>query len=264
MTVRLDEMTWPEVKELLTKPHAVILPIGSTEEHGGHLPLNVDSATGTYIAEGAAKKVVTEHGINVVVAPTIDYTDISPHKIFPGTIGVKLDTLMKMLVDIIEAFLDQGFKNIFALSAHLENNSPLEVAVRMIKDKRPAANIFAVTSVHGLGFDVHKTAVKAGLAGMGHALEIETSHSLVIQPQNVHLDRTILGHRRLPISTRYIGATGQDKSKGVLYCSGVEESEESGTAGDPRMASKEEGEQLLSSVISDLADIIVQVVNPKK
>jgi creatinine amidohydrolase/Fe(II)-dependent formamide hydrolase-like protein len=134
----------------------------------------------------------------------------------------------------------------------------------MIKDKRPTANVFAVTSVMGLGFDAHKGGVKAGIAGMGHALEIETSRSLVIQPQNVHLEKTIKGYRKLPISTRYIGSAGEDRTKGVLYCSGIEESKESGTSGDPTMASEEEGEKLLSATISDLADIIVQIVNPPK
>jgi creatinine amidohydrolase len=259
--VRLDEMSWPDVREFLTKPHAIILPIGSTEEHGAHLPLNVDSLTVTYIAESAARKVMEENNLNVLVAPTIDYTDVSPHKMFPGTIGVKLDTYLRVLVDIMEAFLDQGFQNIIALSGHLENNSPLEVAVRMVKEKRPKANLFALTAVHGLGFEAMPGLVKAVPAGIGHALEIETSYSMVIQPQNVHLEKTLKGYRKLPISTRYIGPTGQDKSKGVLYCSGVLESEESGTAGDPTMASKEAGEKLLAAITKDLADIVVQVIN---
>jgi creatinine amidohydrolase len=262
--VRLDEMSWPEVREILSKRHAVILPIGSTEEHGAHLPLNVDSLTATYIAERAARKVKEDSNIDVLVAPTIDYTDVSPHRRFPGTIGIKLDTFMKVAVDVIEAFLDQGFDNIIALSGHLENNSPLEVAMRMVKEKRPKANIFAVTHVHGLGFDAMPGLVKAGLAGMGHALEVETSFSLVIQPQNVHLEKTIKGHRKLPISSRYIGQTGEEKGKGILYCSGIEESEESGTAGDPTMASKEAGEKLLSAMIKDLADVVVQVVKIKE
>jgi creatinine amidohydrolase len=264
MNVRLDEMSWPEVRECLTKPHAVIIPVGSTEEHGGHLPLNVDAITATYICEAAAKKVMEENKISVLVAPVVAYTDVTPHKIFPGTIGVKLDTFMQVMQDIIEAFLDQGFKNIIAMSGHLENNSPLEVAIRMVKERRPKANLFAVSEVHGLGFDAMPGLIKGGLAGMGHALEIETSFSLVIQPQNVHLEKTIKGYRTLPISTRYIGITGGDRSKGMLYCSGVEESHESGTAGDPSMASKEAGEKLLNAIVKDLADVVVQVVNIKE
>ncbi len=93
---------------------------------------------------------------------------------------------------------------------------------------------------------------------MGHALEGETSFSLVIQPQNVHLEKAIIGSRNLPISSRYIGIDGEDKTKGVLYVSGITGNEESGTHGDPRMASKEEGEKKLKAIVNDLADIMIQ------
>ncbi len=264
MIVRLDEMSWPEVKGVLSKPNAVILPLGSTEEHGAHLPVNFDSSCTTYIAEHAARKVMNENKICVLVAPTIDYTEVSLHKMFPGTIGVKADTLIKVIMDVVGSFLDQGFKNIIALTGHRENRASLEVAFTMIADDHPEANIFAITSVRGIGFDARPGLVKAGIVGEGHALEVETSMALVIEPQNVHLDKAIIGSRKLPLSPRYIGDTGKDTSKGVIYCSGITGFEESGTFGDPTMASKEAGEKLLSAMIGDLADIIVQVVKPQK
>ncbi len=60
MTVRLDEMNWPEVKEVLSKPNVIILPLGSTEQHGTHLPINFDSFCATYIAEHAALTMLQE------------------------------------------------------------------------------------------------------------------------------------------------------------------------------------------------------------
>jgi creatinine amidohydrolase/Fe(II)-dependent formamide hydrolase-like protein len=164
----------------------------------------------------------------------------------------------------MEAFLDQGFHNIIGLSGHLENNSPLELACRMVADRHPEAKVFGLTIVHGLGSHALPGLLKGGTAGMGHALEVETSCALVIQPQNVHLAKTIVGYRKLPLSEKYIGPVGEDKTKGVLYCSGIKESDESGTSGDPRMASKEAGEKILSAEISDLAEAIVQVVTKKK
>jgi len=264
MALRLDEISWLDVKEVLSRPHAVILPIGSTEEHGAHLPLNVDSSAVTYIAEGAARKAMDEHGVTALVAPTIHYADVGPHKRFPGTIGIKIDTLIRVIVEIMEALLDQGFHNIIGLSGHLENNSPLELACRMVADRHPEAKVFGLTIVHGLGSHALPGLLKGGTAGMGHALEVETSCALVIQPQNVHLAKTIVGYRKLPLSEKYIGPVGEDKTKGVLYCSGIEESDESGTSGDPRMASKEAGEKILSAEINDLAEVIVQVVKKKK
>ncbi|MFC1902544.1 creatininase family protein [Chloroflexota bacterium] len=259
MTVRLDEMSWPEVKEVLSKPNAVILPLGSTEQHGTHLPINFDSFCATYIAEHAAQKSVDEHEISVLVAPTIDYTDVSVHKMFPGTIGVKPDTLIKVIVDVVRSFLDQGFNNIIALTAHRENDCPLVVALHMIAEDYPKANLFAVSTID-LGSDARPGSVKAGVAGRGHALEGETSKALIIEPQNVHLDKAQIGARELPLSERYIGAHGMDRSKGVIYCSGLKGFEKTGTFGDPTMASKEEGEKILLAQISDLVDIIGQAV----
>lgn len=260
MKIRLDEMSWPEVKELLTKPNAVLLPLGATEQHGAHLPINTDSSVATYIAEHAVQKVADEHGIYAIVAPTIDYTDVAFHKMFPGTIGVKVETLIRVIVDIVESFLDQGFKNVIVFNAHYPNNCSVQAALRIVAARRPEANIFGVCSVRGLGFDAHRGSLKAGTAGMGHALEVETSYALVIQPQNVHLDKARIGSRRLPLSQRYIGATGADTDKGVIYCPEHFGHDESGTAGDPTMASKEAGEKLLAAIIGDLADIIAQIV----
>ncbi len=263
MTVRLEEMSWPEVKEALNKPNVVILPMGSLEQHGAHLPLNVDTAIATYVAEHAAQKVVDETDIRVLVAPTVVYTDITCHKQFPGTVGLKIDTLIKALEEILSGFIEQGFNNIILFASHLQNSTAMEAACMMIKDKYSGVNIFATTSVFGLGFDV-KSATKAGVAGMGHALESETSFSLVIQPQNVHMEKAIIGSRNLPLSSRYIGPDGENKTRGVLFVSGITGNEESGTYGDPRMASKEEGEKKLKAIIGDLADIMTQIAKPGK
>lgn len=260
---RLSELSWPKVAEIMDKPNVIILPMGSTEQHGAHLPLNVDSICATSIAEKAACKVMETTDIYVLIAPTIHYTDVSIHKIFPGTIGIKADTLVRVLCDIVTSLLVQGFRNIILFSSHHENNCPMEMALRLINDDNKDTNVFAITSM-GLGFDVRPGLIKAGVAGQGHALEIETSMSMVLQPQNVHLEKVLKGSRKLPLSTRYIGEAGSDKTRGVVYCSGITGFEESGILGDPTMSSKEQGEKIFSAMIKDLADIIVQVSKVKK
>ena len=71
MTVRLDEMTWPEVKDVLEKSYVILLPVGSTEQHGPHLPLNIDSFWATHIAEETAKTINDQQkDVSVLVVPT--------------------------------------------------------------------------------------------------------------------------------------------------------------------------------------------------
>ncbi len=264
MTVRLDEMTWFEVKEALSKPHAVILPLGSTEQHGAHLPLKTDSLHATYIAEHAAQQVVNKHNICVMVAPTLDYTDVSVHKMFPGTIGLKVDTLIRVIVDILECFIDQGFSNIIVLNSHLHNNCCMEAAVRTVAYQHPQAKLFAVSSVRGLGSAVAPGLLKGGTAGIGHALEIETSGAIFMEPEHVHLDRVIKGSRKIPLAEKYVGASGEDTGYGIIYYTGITGFEESGIHGDPTLASREAGEKLITAIVNDLVDIVVQAVKSAK
>jgi creatinine amidohydrolase len=259
LAVRLDEMSWTEVREVLKKPNVVVLPLGSTEQHGAHLPLNVDVVCGTYLAENAARKVMENHNVQVLVAPTLPYTYVAFHKMYPGTVGVRLETLTKVIEEVVTSFLEQGFNNIITLTTHSENACPMEVALRVVAEHWQKATLVGVTSL-GLGFDVRSGIAKAGNAGLGHGLEVETSMVMVEQPELVHLDRAIIGSRKLPLSEKYIGATGFDRSKGVLYYTGTKGFEKSGIQGNPTMASKGEGEKILSAQISDLADIITQVI----
>ncbi len=260
MTVRLDEMTWLEVKEVLRKPHAILLPVGSTEQHGPHLPLNVDSCWATYIAEQTARKVNDQHkDVSVLVAPTIHYTDVSCHKMFPGTVGVKVDTLIAMIEDIVKSFLEQGFKHLILCNAHIENNCSIEAALRKVAYEFPHAGLYGVNLV-GLGSDVRQTLTKAGVEGMGHALEAETSMMLLMEPQHVKLDRAPIGKRKLPLSEKYLGGAGMDRSKGITYCSGITGWEEFGIMGNPTLASREEGEKIVEATRDHLADMIMQII----
>jgi creatinine amidohydrolase len=98
MELRLAEMSWLDVEEVLKKPNAIILPVGAIEEHGLHLPLNVDSRIATYVSEHAAKKVMEENQISVLVAPCINYTETAGLGFalsgYVGTIGLSMDTII--------------------------------------------------------------------------------------------------------------------------------------------------------------------------
>ena len=71
--IRFGDMRWPEIEDVLGKPNVVILPIGSTEQHGRHLPVNFDAYSATYYAEQVARKVTAENSIHVLVVPAIPY-----------------------------------------------------------------------------------------------------------------------------------------------------------------------------------------------
>jgi hypothetical protein len=113
----LFEMTWPQVKELLTKTKTVVIPVGSTEQHGHHLPLGSDSMQGTDMVKRLIKKFA-DNGITVAGAPTMPFGISHAHMKFPGSITISSKTLMAVLTEVVQSLYHHGFRNYVLLLAH--------------------------------------------------------------------------------------------------------------------------------------------------
>ncbi len=257
--IKLDEMSWPEVKGVLEKPNVVLLPMGSMEQHGLHLPLNVDCCCAAYIAEQAARKATDEGNIRVLVAPTIEYTWVMrDFGEFPGTIGVSVDTLLVVLTDILRGFLSQGFNNIVVVNGHFPNTLPISLALGKTSIDFPEAGLYLI-DWWKLGFDVIPKIRKSSVLGF-HADELETSLMLVIQPENVHMEKAVADRPSFSLSSRYVGINGYGPVDFHSRKKFPKIGKSPGVMGDPTVASKETGEKIISAVVSDLAEIIVQVL----
>ncbi len=255
--VKLNELSWPEVAEVLKRPNVVLLPVGSMEQHSLHLPLNVDSCCATYIAEQAAKKVTGDGNIRVLVAPAIEYTWVQgDFSKFPGTIGVSVDTLLLVIGDIIRGFISQGFNTIILVNGHFPNSAPLSLALGKTSIEFPETGLYLV-DWWKLGFDVIPRIRKSSELGF-HADELETSLMLVIQPENVHMEKAVEDRPGYSLSERYVGVGG----RGPVTFHSRKKFPKMGTSpgvmGDPTVASRETGEKIIAAVVDDLADIIAQ------
>jgi creatinine amidohydrolase len=259
MKIKLNDMSWPEVEEVLKKLNAVLIPVGSVEQHGPHLPVSVDSRCATYIVEQAAKKVTEEQQIRVIVAPTIQYTEVTTFECFPGTIGISVDTEIRIIGDIARSFIKQGFKNIIFVNGHHSNIIPINTALRQMSVDYPDAGLYAV-NWWDLGFEVIPK-IRKSVTSL-HADELETSLSLVIQPENVHLDKAVKDEPDYTLSERWVSRDFAGCNR-VFYHSGKKLPKfrkNPGVMGDPTVASKETGEKIIKAVVDDLAEIIVEVV----
>lgn len=272
MKIRLEEMSWPEVEAVLREPNAVLLPTGSIEQHGEHLPLNVDSRCAEYIAEEAARRIASEHNIRTIVAPTVKYVEISTFSKYPGTTGISLDTFMRVIGDILHSLASQGFKNIIIVNGHSPIRAPLAAAlqrtgIELQNAGIPNIGLYAV-NWWDLGFDVVPN-IRKSESGL-HADELETAVSLVIQPENVHLDKAVKWFPSWSLSSRWVGSPDliQRSPPRVLahsrkrYPGGPREAP--GVMGDPTVASRETGEKIISAVVDDLVKIIVEVVKSER
>lgn len=119
-------MTWPEVATYLDRAEGIILPVGSTEQHGPMGLIGTDALCATVIAERAAS------ACGAVVAPTLALTPAPFNTAFPGTISISQETFRALVGEVLDNLTRQGFRRIYVLNAHGANLDPLraELAAR--------------------------------------------------------------------------------------------------------------------------------------
>jgi len=120
--MRLDLATWPEVETYLQKQSGIILPVGSTEQHGPIGVIGTDALCATAIAERAADIA------NAFVAPTLAYTPAPFNTGFPGTMSLSEPVFRQVFAEIIAGLSAQGFQRIYVLNAHGANLVPMKAA----------------------------------------------------------------------------------------------------------------------------------------
>jgi len=172
----LQEMTWPEVKEYLTRSEMVIIPLGSTEQHGPALPLGTDC----YHALDISKQISARTG--VVVAPVLLVGYSSYHSGFPGTLSVTPETMERVLFESAEFLIKYGFRRIMFFNYH-GGNSLVEATVIHRINHETEATAIAI----GIGSPIQKNEESDSLDY--HAGVEETSSMLYLEPGMVRMDK---------------------------------------------------------------------------
>jgi len=235
--MRLEELTWPEFNTVKEKVGAVILPVGSVEAHGRHLPLGTDVFAPVEIANRVEKKL-KEKGVEVLVAPPVWYGHTFTLNVYPGTINVSADALKAYVAEILREFAREGLKRLVLLNGHGGNHSPLLLAAEEVAEE----------------FDVEVWLINWWLdfreeilevcSSQEHAGEDETSVILAIKPELVKMEeaRGKKRTRKVRVIRRDIGFE--------LFPDGVN--------ADPRKASAEKGEEILDMVSERIARLLVE------
>lgn len=189
----MAEMTWYEFDERKEKD-VVILPVGSVEQHGPHLPLFTD----TIISEGFAK--LLGERVNGIVMPAINYGYKSQPAsgggpLFPGTIDLNGKTLISLVMDILEELIRDGVKKIAIVNSHFENQAFLLEAIDLVSKKMPTGTKIIMMSWWDLISQptIDKVFDEVEFPGwaLEHAAITETSLILKFVPNLVHMDRLI-------------------------------------------------------------------------
>lgn len=136
MQTLLERMTWPEAKAALERGVAVVIPVGSTEQHGHHLPLSTDT-----INVYALARLAAERSGQAVVTPPVAFGTAHNHMHFPGTITLQLDTLKALLVDVAASLIHHGFHRLLLLNGHGGNISAVGAAAEQIREAFPQCRL---------------------------------------------------------------------------------------------------------------------------
>ncbi len=168
------------------KDSLVVLPIGATEQHGPHLATGMDYFTVESIARTAA--TIAGEQIPIVVTPALPFGSSHHHFVFGGTMSLSTETYFRVLFELTESLVTDGFTRIFLLNGHGGNHELAQLAVRDIALKHPvraAAGSYWYMAWDALvGVDAH-----LGRRLPGHAGDFETSIMLSLRPELVAADR---------------------------------------------------------------------------
>ncbi len=180
-TVFLGEMTSPEVERFLAAGHdTVIVPTGSTEQHGPHGPLLTDVLVPTEVARRIAPQV------GAVVAPAINYGLSYPHTGFTGLVQIRIPTFMALIEDVAVSLATAGFRRIVFLNGHYDNTLAIAYACANGAPGRPAGvRAFPVNYWDGMTPD--EAAEFFDPSNGLHANKGETSAVMAIDPTLVDL-----------------------------------------------------------------------------
>jgi creatinine amidohydrolase len=210
---KLEELTWPQIDALDRKRTLFILPVGTIEEHGPHLPVGADTLGVTYEAKGASRQVSRAlPDWNIVMMPPIHYGQLGANQlgdmpVHPGTYAIRQSTLRSLVADLGGQIAQNGFKWIFVLNGHAAPTHSIAIneacdfvsetfhvtmlhltglfradAAIQSRGERITAKYFSAAETSSFGMDVH--------AGVG-----ETSGMLAVRPDLVRSNYKTLPSR---------------------------------------------------------------------
>ena len=181
--VFLPEMSFAEVEDILEQVELAIIPTGSNEGHGPHLPLKVDAATSTYVACQVAQQLYPR----VLVAPTLAVGHSPQHLEFPGSMTLRVETQIRVLQDYCQSLMGYGIRRFALVNGHGNNMAVNAQAARRITEE---LGVRVASFAYWETIDREEIAkINEGRHYPGHADEFETSMILHICPEHARMDR---------------------------------------------------------------------------
>lgn len=247
--VKLEELKWIDVEKYLKNDDRIILPIGSTEEHGKWLPLGTDTFVAVALAEDASKKT------GVLVAPPLFFGWTPHHMALPGTVSIRAEILIELLYDIFYSLAKHGFKKFVCLNGHrIVNLSWIRIAA-----ERAQRKLSIKVAIFDPAYMSKEIIGELGFGKIGHAEETEGSHILYKFPNLVDTNAAI---DYIPNEKKLYYEDLRDTRDTLCYMpSTIEEVRKlakisGGNTGCPSIASIEKGKKYHDHLVSRLVEVL--------
>lgn len=237
------ELTWEQAEERLKGIDIALLPVGAIEQHGPHLPLDVDSFDAEYLAKKVAEACSDPKPL---VLPLIPYGVSYHHDDFKGTISISNNTLSQLIYEIGLSISKNGIKKLVIINGHGDNSPTLNYAAQMLN--RDAKMFVAVDTGETSDFDLDQI---ADTPNDIHAGEIETSTSLATRPELVQMKKA--KKKVLKFTSRYLNFSSL---RGVPWYAQTKKISETGIMGDPTKATAEKGKKVWEIMIAHLVSFV--------
>lgn len=235
-----DTLRVPEFLEGRTAHDIAVVPIGSTEQHGPHLPVMVDSRLVAEVAARAAS--ITTGNARVLVTPVLWVSMAEHHMVFPGTLTLDFNTFQSVLRCLVNSLQRQGFRRILLLNGHGGNIAALSIIVDQLT-KEVGVPLMAATYWNVSASEFGN--ILEGQRNLLHACEAETSMMMALHPELIDVEAALTVHAP-------VGGFGE--VRGAHRTRTMVEISPSGVVGSPSLASPEKGQALLDAAARVLAE----------
>jgi creatinine amidohydrolase len=217
-----------------------ILPLGSTEYHGDHLPYGSDTFVAKHLAESLAERVE-----DVIVLPVLPYGMSRHYQTFPLNLSLSSETLVRVLRDLFSSLLEQGMEILIIINGHDGNIASIETASREFRVDHPEMKIAVLEAWWETAGKLLPEKTFEVWGGLGHAGEGETSVNLAINPELVDMERAKGVVPELPehIEIKWL----------------FEELTPYGVTGDPTKATAKKGEMMLEALLDILEQFVMDM-----
>lgn len=247
----LPYLSWTEVAALPDRENTVIvLPTGSTEQHGPHLPCAVDTIICSGVVGHALARLPKE--VPAFALPPVTYGKSEEHLHFPGTFTLDGDALYATVVQVCESAYRSGFRKFLIVNGHGGQPQVMEMAAREMR-LRHGDYIVVPHSTwrlpHVAGRYLSEKEKKLAM----HAGHAETAIMLALAPDTVHMERAVANYPP-EFPSKLLSPDGRPACAWSARDFGT-----SGIIGDPLPATREQGEAILDSLATSWAQAITEL-----